>query len=65
MNINLFNRDFFFKFIQIISLEGYAIYWNSKGHLFTEQPKEKYNDLFRNGIPKKDVLPDGYEYCNL
>lgn len=45
-------------------MEGYAIYWNSKGHLFTEQPKETYNDSFRNGIPKKDVLPDGYEYCN-
>lgn len=45
-------------------MEGYAVYWNSKGQLFTEQPKETYNDLFRNGIPKKDVLPEGYEYCN-
>lgn len=46
-------------------MEGYAVYWNSKGHLFTEQPKETYNDSFKNGIPKKDVLPDGYEYCML
>lgn len=46
-------------------MEGYAVYWNSKGSLFTEQPKETYNDSFINGIPKKDVLPDGYEYCKL
>lgn len=44
-------------------MEGYAVYWNTKGKLFTEQSKETYNDLFKNGIPKKDVLPDGYEYC--
>jgi len=44
-------------------MEGYAVYWNSKGQLFTEKPKETYNELFRNGIPNKDVLPDGYEYC--
>lgn len=47
---------------KIISMEGYAVYWNSKGNLFTEQPKETYNNSFINGIPKKDVLPDGYEY---
>lgn len=47
---------------KIISMEGYAVYWNSKGNLFTEQPRETYNDSFINGIPKKDVLPDGYEY---
>lgn len=46
-------------------MEGYAVYWDSKGHLFTEKPKETYGDSFRNGIPKKDVLPDGYEYCKL
>jgi len=46
-------------------MEGYAVYWNSKGNLFTEQPRETYNDSFINGIPKKDVLPDGYEYCKL
>lgn len=46
-------------------MEGYAVYWNSKGHLFTEKPKETYGDSFRDGIPKKDVLPDGYEYCRL
>lgn len=46
-------------------MEGFAVYWNSKGHLFTEKPKETYNDSFMNGIPKKDVLPDGYEYCKL
>lgn len=46
-------------------MEGYAVYWNSKCQLFTEQPKETYNDLFKTGIPKKDVLPNGYEYCKL
>lgn len=46
-------------------MEGYAVYWNSKGSLFTEKPKETFNDSFKNGIPKKDVLPDGYEYCKL
>lgn len=46
-------------------MEGYAVYWNSKGHLFTEQPKETYINSFKDGIPKKDVLPDGYEYCKL
>ncbi|VVC40207.1 Hypothetical protein CINCED_3A023147 [Cinara cedri] len=47
---------------KIISMEGYAVYWNSKGSLFTEHSKETYKDMFENGIPKKDVLPDGYEY---
>lgn len=46
-------------------MEGYAVYWNSSGNLFTEQPKETYNDSFRDGIPKKGVLPDDYEYCML
>lgn len=46
-------------------MEGYAVYWNSKGSLFTEQSKDTYNDSFRNGIPNKDILPDGYEYCKL
>lgn len=44
-------------------MEGYAVYWNSKGSLFTENSKESYKDLFENGIPKKDILPDDYEYC--
>lgn len=46
-------------------MEGYAVYWNSKGRLFTEQPRETFIDSFKDGIPKKDVLPDGYEYCKL
>jgi len=46
-------------------MEGYAVYWNSKGTLFTEQSKDTYNDSFRAGIPNKDVIPEGYEYCKL
>ncbi|XP_050421691.1 intermembrane lipid transfer protein Vps13-like isoform X3 [Adelges cooleyi] len=47
---------------KIILMEGYALYWNSNGHLFTDQPRESFKNSFNDGIPKKDILPDGYEY---
>lgn len=61
LNCLVRNKDTFF--LQVVTLEGLAVYWNCNSVHYANLPIVDIIDHFQREIASKTSNPKGYNYC--